>query len=58
MDEAGEETDAVVMNVLLQDPLRIEYYQRHGKTKERTFWAAPKAGAMGAIAKTVELSAA
>jgi hypothetical protein len=58
LDEAGEETDAVVMNVLLQDPLRIEYFQRHGKTKERTFWPAPKAGAMSAIAKTVELSAA
>ena len=58
LNEAGEETDAaVVVNALLKDPLRIEYYQRHGETKDRMHWAAPKVAATAGIAKTVELSA-
>ena len=57
LNEAGEETVHVVVNALLKDPLRIEYYQRHGETKDRVHWAAPKVAATAGIAKTVELSA-
>ena len=46
LDADGKETDTEVVNVMLRDPLKIEYYQRSVASKERLAWMAPKAGAI------------
>uniref|UniRef100_A0A7S2AAN9 Uncharacterized protein n=1 Tax=Trieres chinensis TaxID=1514140 RepID=A0A7S2AAN9_TRICV len=56
LDDDGKETDVEIVNALLDHPTRIEYYRRAVGTRERLEWPAPKASAVGAIKKTVELA--
>eukprot|EP00437_Effrenium_voratum_P062351 CAMPEP_0181512212 /NCGR_PEP_ID=MMETSP1110-20121109/61849_1 /TAXON_ID=174948 /ORGANISM="Symbiodinium sp., Strain CCMP421" /LENGTH=128 /DNA_ID=CAMNT_0023642005 /DNA_START=13 /DNA_END=396 /DNA_ORIENTATION=- len=46
LDGEGKETDVEIINCLLRDPTRIEYYKRSVSTKERLEWEAPKAAVM------------
>merc|ERR1719228_2394739 len=55
--ERGVESDVEIINVLLKDPVRIEYYQRNKNTKERIFWHAPKEACLHSINKTIENAA-
>jgi len=58
LDGDGKETDFEVMNCLLSDPLRIEYYARSVSTKERQPFQAPKDKALFAIEKSIDIAKA
>lgn len=54
-DETKErETDTEVVNALLRDPARIEYYMRSVAKKERLDWKAPLASCVAAIDLTIQ----
>lgn len=58
LDAEGSESGEEVVNVLLRDPLRIEYYKRSTASHDRLHWPAPLAGVVSAIDKTVEVAKA
>mmetsp|Transcript_1279 Transcript_1279/g.2240 ORF Transcript_1279/g.2240 Transcript_1279/m.2240 type:complete len:159 (+) Transcript_1279:129-605(+) len=53
-DSTGSETDTEVVNVLLRDPLRIEYCMRSVASKERKDWKAPLPSCVIAINLTIQ----
>lgn len=55
LDEGGEtESDAEVVNALLRDPVRIEYFARSASTGQRVDWKAPLSSCVAAINLTVD----
>lgn len=58
LDAKGSEGPLEIVNTLLRNPLRIEYYQRDRVTLQRVSWAAPVASAADAIEATLRLAQA
>mmetsp|Transcript_11411 Transcript_11411/g.34431 ORF Transcript_11411/g.34431 Transcript_11411/m.34431 type:complete len:91 (-) Transcript_11411:33-305(-) len=56
LDAEGNEKEDEVVNALLREPLRIEYYMRHSRTKERVHWSAPKARTVAAVGRTIDIA--
>ena len=56
LDAAGAEMDEEVVNVLLKNPMRVEYFKRTVSTKERVPFLAPKQGAVHAIGTTTAIA--
>lgn len=56
LDPAGHESDEEIINVLLKNPLRIEYYKRSRASKQRVHFPAPQASVVDSINKTVALA--
>jgi len=58
LEADGSEGGLEVINLLHKSPLRMEYYQRHRTSLERTHWTVPKTDVMGAIRTIIALARA
>mmetsp|Transcript_18545 Transcript_18545/g.36385 ORF Transcript_18545/g.36385 Transcript_18545/m.36385 type:complete len:222 (-) Transcript_18545:23-688(-) len=56
VDSDGREAETEVVNALLKEPLRIEYYMRSVASKERVHWSAPLQRTVAAINLTVSIA--